>query len=369
MSTPPDDLPRDIRALLRRNQDVLVTSGAKQAGISESRLRRLTAAGELRRLAHGAYVDAKAFAKLDKWERFKLEARAFALMAGEGSFLTGWACVAIREFPTLGPPPKLATIIRPKGHRRKQFTGTHGRVLVADLPQDHQWQLGRLFVTSDEWAVVDLARTARLPDSLVVADEATRRGLDLAGVLPHMQRWQGINRAAWVVERAEPTVESPLETLGRFTFIEYDLPMPVTNAWVGRDRPEWRLDGLFPWHWWAYEADGAVKYDNRDDAAQIVRAQQEREFQLRRLGLDLLRYGWADAYPNRKPLVAKARAMFCDHPPRPKPVRWWKDVPGKGPVEPSREDWPLADSRGLVLPAGWQHESDGSRADGDASST
>lgn len=89
-------------------------------------------------------------------------------------------------------------------------------------------------MTSDEWAVMDLARTARLPDSLVVADEAARRGLDLVGVVPHMRRWQGINRAAWVARRAEPTVESPLETLGRFVFIEYDFPLPVTNAWVGR---------------------------------------------------------------------------------------------------------------------------------------
>jgi hypothetical protein len=121
---------------------------------------------------------------------------------------------------------------------------------VAHLPAAHRWTLGRLRVVSDEWAVVDVARSARLPDSLVVADEAARRGLDLAGVLPHMRRWAGVGRAAWVVERAEPTVESPLETLGRFTFIEYDLPMPVTNAWVGRDGPEWRLDGLLPWHWW-----------------------------------------------------------------------------------------------------------------------
>jgi hypothetical protein len=97
-----------------------------------------------------------------------------------------------------------------------------------------------------------------------------RRGLDLAGVLPHMRRWAGVGRAAWVVEQAEATVESPLETLGRFVFIESGFPMPITNAWVGRDGPEWRLDGLLPWHWWGYEGDGALKYDNREDASKIV---------------------------------------------------------------------------------------------------
>jgi hypothetical protein len=362
MPNPADDLPRDVRELLSRNRGVVLAAEAKQAGVSEARLRRLTAASKLRRLIHGAYVDAKAFADLDRWQRFRLEARAFGLMCGPGSFLTGWGCIAVRDFPTLGPPPKLATVVRPKDTSRKHFTGTGGRVVVADLPSEHRWHLGRLLLTSDEWAVVDLARTARLPDSLVVADEAARRGLDLEGVIPHMRRWPGINRAAWVVEQAEPTIESPLETLGRFTFIEYDLPMPVTNAWVGRDGPEWRLDGLLPWHWWGYEGDGALKYDNRGDASQIVRAQQEREFRLRRLGLDIVRFGWPDAYPDRKPLADKVLAMFADHPVRSKPVRWWKDVPGRGPEEPTPTDWPLPHPPGIVLPAGWQHDLDGLRS-------
>lgn len=363
MPRPRDDLPDEVRDLLRRHNGVLLAADAKKARLSESMLRRLVAANRLRRLAQGAYVNAKAFDVLDSWQRFTLRARAFGLMCGPHSFLTGWACTAIREFPTLGHPPRVATVVRPKDLQREPFRGTGGRVVVANLPPEHRWTLGRLFVVSDEWAVVDLARMARLPDSLVVADDAARRGLDLAGVLPHMRRWQGINRAAWVVKRAEPTVESPLETLGRFAFIEFGLPMPVTNAWVGRDRPEWRLDGLLPWHWWGYEGDGAMKYDNRSDASQIVRAQQEREFHLRRIGLDLVRYGWPDVYPHRKPLLAKVRAMFSDHPTRPEPLRWWKDVSGTGPVEPEPEDWPSPHPTGIVLPAGWQHDLDGLRPD------
>ena len=209
---------------------------------------------------------------------------------------------------------------------------------------------------------VELARTARLPDSLVVADEAARRGLDLEGVIPHMRRWPGIKRAAWVVEQAEPTIESPLETLGRFTFIEYYLPMPVTNAWVGRDGPEWRLDGLLPWHWWGYEGDGALKYDNREDASKIVREQQEREFQLRRLGLDILRFGWPDAYPNRQPLLDKVRAMFGDRPPRGTAIKWWKDVPGHGP--PPHSPHRLGDGRAARRRRRRRRRKPGRRRDG-----
>jgi hypothetical protein len=207
--------------------------------------------------------------------------------------------------------------------------------------------------------VTDLARTTRLPDALVVADAVARGGVALAEPLPAMHGWTGISKASWIAEYANPNSESPLETLGRFGFLEYDLPLPVANAWVGRDRPERRVDGLLPWHGWALEGDGAVKYDNREDASIIVRAQSEREFDLRRLGLDFLRYGWTDVYPDRAPLVAKARAMFAAHPRRSKPVRWWKHVPGEEPVEPMPCDWPSPFPVGIVLPAGWNCDSRG----------
>jgi hypothetical protein len=356
-------LPDDICELLRRHDGVLLTADARRAGITRSRLSRLAFGGQLTRLVHGVYTSADEFAGLDDWQRFAMRARAFALMGAPNSYLTGWAGVVIRGFPTVGRPPKLATVVRPKSAQPWPFTGIGGRVLVAEVPKEHRRCDGRVPIVSDEWAVVEVARTAKLPDSLVVADVAVRRGLDLAGVLPHMHRWEGIGRAAWVVEQSVSTIESPLETLGRFTFIESDLPMPVTNAWVGRDRPEWRLDGLLPWHWWGYEADGALKYDNRDDASQIVRAQHQREFQLRRLGLDLVRFGWPDAYPSREPLAHKVRVMFGDHPARGNPIRWWMDVPGVGPVEPRREDWPSPDPTCVELPAGWRRDLDGLRDD------
>lgn len=78
--------------------------------------------------------------------------------------------------------------------------------------------------------------------------------------------------------------------------IEHSLPLPVINAWVGTNGPEKRLDGLLPWHHCAYEADGATKYDNRGDAARIVRAQNDREFYLRRQDLDFIRFAWEDVY-------------------------------------------------------------------------
>ena len=372
-------LPRDVAGLLSDYGGVIDTATAVRCGLAENRLRNLARAGKLFRLGSGMYVPADGADGLDDWAQFRLRARAFATSVN--AYLTGWGATVWRGLPTLGSPPSVPTVVRPRdtampnspgaGDSRTTGSGSsrssRGRILVEDLPPEHQFHKGTLPIVSKAWAVADVARTARLPDSLVVADQAKRRGWDLAGVLPCMRRWAGISRAVWVVEQALPTVESPLETLGRFTFIEYGLPMPVTNAWVGRGRPEWRLDGLLPWHGWGYEGDGAVKYDNRDDASAIVRAQQEREFQLRRLGLDLVRYTWPDVYPSRQPLADKLRAMFNEHPVRSGPVKWWKDVPGYGPVEPRQEDWPSVYPSNIVLPAGWRSDMDGLRQDDDES--
>jgi hypothetical protein len=165
-----------------------------------------------------------------------------------------------------------------------------------------------------------------------------------------MRHWPGVIQAKWVVNQSDPGAETPLETLGRFTCIEFGLPKPVSNAWVGRDGPIFRVDGLWPWHWAASEADGAIKYNDRPDAAEIVMAQTEREWYLRRLGLDIARCNWQLAMRRRHELATRFAALLRDNPPRPEPIRWWKDVPGVGPVEPGPKDWPSPLPTDGVLP-------------------
>jgi hypothetical protein len=300
----------------------------------------------------GCYVSAREFADLDAWQRFALRGRAFALT--HDAHLTGWAATVIRGLPTLGRPPALPTAVLLKRGRNGPPRSRYGRLVVANLPWEHQYSRGELSITSKSWSVADVVRTSRLPDGLLLADAAARLGIDCSEVTKHMAHWAGVGKLRWVARYATGNAESELESLGRFTFYEYNLPLPVVNAWVGKDEPRWRVDGLLPWHWWAEEGDGAVKYDNRPDASRIVRDQNEREYGLRRLGLDVLRYGWGDVYPHR--FVAKVRQMFKEHPRRDQPVRWWKHVPGVGAIEPKREDWPSPYPAGIILPAGWRED-------------
>ena len=168
-----------------------------------------------------------------------------------------------------------------------------------------------------------------------------------------MHRWPGLERARWVVDHADHCAESVLETLGRFSCIEAGLPMPVSNAWVGHDQPAYRVDGLWPWHWAASEADGAIKYNDRPDASRIVAAQNDREWYLRRLGLDVARYDWALATAGRGELAARFEALLRDNPVRDVPIRWWQDVPGVGPVEPAPADWPSPSPPRAPVPRWW----------------
>lgn len=343
------EIPQDVRGLLRASRGMFSLADAREAGITPGRIRRLLDARLLVRVGDGIYVSAAAYQSLDAWERFHVQARAFSTSCST-AFLSGWSAVVMWRLPTVGSPPLLPVVLEPKVAPRGSSVTRYGRILVADLPQHHRWRIGPARVVSRAWAALEVARTSPLPDALIVADAAARAGADLAEGVQYMTHWAGVPNARWVAEHANPNAESALESLGRFTCIEFILPMPVCNAWVGADAPRFRVDGLWPFHWSAFEGDGAIKYDDRPDASRIVAAQNEREWYLRRLGLDLARFTWDLARRRREELAGRFRALLRDNPPRSEPIRWWKHVPGVGPVDPDVGDWPSPHPTAVVLP-------------------
>jgi len=342
-------LPDDVLALLAAGRGMFTSGAASAAGIRSGRLRRLVEAGLLARVAYGHYVSAASHETSDAWDRHILEARALSA-AWQDTYVTGLSAAALWRLPTIGKPPRRPAVVRPKVAGRGATVTPHGRILVAELPHPHRWRIGPTRVVSRSWAAVDTARSAPLRHGLVIADAAVRAGADLGEVVGFMRGWRGIVRARWVAEHADPCAESPIESLGRFTCLEFRLPLPVSNAWVGRDGPTFRVDGLWPYHWSASEGDGAVKYDNRPDAAKIVAAQSDREWYLRRLGLDIVRYDWDLAWRRRRELAGRYAALLRENPVRREPIRWWKDVPGVGPVDPEPSDWPSPFPLGISLP-------------------
>ncbi|MBB5788343.1 type IV toxin-antitoxin system AbiEi family antitoxin domain-containing protein [Jiangella mangrovi] len=347
-------LPAAIVDLLHRGDGLIDVQSARAAGVGIDRLLRLVDAGELVRVAAGVYASAQQLAAADDWTGHLLRARAFALSCGDDeAMLTGWSAVGAWALPTIRVPPRLPIVVRRKAPGLGPTVMAFGRVLVAEVPAAHRRRAAAVPVVSQPWAAADVARTAPVVEALMVADAVARAGFDVHGATAQMRHWPGVARARWVAEHADAGAESPLETLGRFTCLQFDLPLPVCNAWVGESEPEYRVDGLWPYHHAAFEADGALKYDNRPDASQIVARQGEREWRLRRMGLDIVRFGWDLAWRDRPELAARFAALLRNSARREGPIRWWKHVPGRGAVDPEPADWPSPGSVGIVLPAGW----------------
>lgn len=84
----------------------------------------------------------------------------------------------------------------------------------------------------------------------------------------------------------------------------------------------YRLDHLWPHHWVAAEGDGALKYRGRDPAG-VVKAEKQREWAWRSLGLEVVRYDWELAAYRREEMAGRLGAVLEANPVRTGPVLWW----------------------------------------------
>lgn len=321
-------LPPDVANLLRRGRGVLKTSEAESFGVTRARLTRLADAEALVRLARGVYADAAAYRAADEWRTFELRTRAFVLACKPGTVAGGWSSAAVWGLPTIGEPPLLPLALSPRGSGCA-VNSRYGEVRAVSLPRHHQVMVRGCLTTPLSRTVVDVARTAERADALVVADAALTTRMTVAAlrdVLDLQARWPGAANAAWIVAHSDPYAESPLESLGRLTFLEHDLPVPVSNAWVEAGGFHYRVDHLLPDRWLAFEGDGSVKYDNRSDAGRVIADQQEREWRLREAGISVVRYDWRLARHDRPQLARRFASMIAAHPIQLDPVRWWRDA-------------------------------------------
>jgi hypothetical protein len=175
------------------------------------------------------------------------------------------------------------------------------------------------------FAAVDIGRRATALTGLVLADAVAFRpgGRDqLSGALADIGGWSGAGRAAWSVRNCDPDVESPLESVGRLAFLRAGLPTSLSNVWVGEYVPEVRLDHYWPEFRVGAEADGLGKYLIKDPAAAIKREKQ-REWELQRMGIRLVRYTWASATRSADLLAAQVRALLANPAPPSGRVRTW----------------------------------------------
>jgi hypothetical protein len=118
----------------------------------------------------------------------------------------------------------------------------------------------------------------------------------------------GIRRAGRVVAFADPSSESPGESLSRVAIAAGGLPAPRTQAWVGSaDEEIGRVDFLWAEERTVGEFDGRVKYGNPT----ALWAEKLGEDRMRDAGFEVVRWTWAEASGDFGGAASRIRAAFA----------------------------------------------------------
>jgi hypothetical protein len=321
---------RQVAELLHRWGGTFHLRDADAAGISRAVIRRCWQRDELVRVGKSAFAGADAWSAATPKERFRLSAVGFGLCTADDVHLAGTAAAALHDIPTVGPPPAVPTAVRPGDAHRAPIRSVHGRIRWGYLPPAHRTTRSRVGVVSPAYTLIDIARHESPLAGLTAADHLFHHGLHPevhAGLLPHMSAYPGIQQAAWVLEHADGRCESPLETAGRYVFIQAGMPVPLSNVWVTDGSRVRRVDHLIAEHGIVIEGDGDVKYDNRPDAAAIVTDEKARERWLRSLGFIVIRYTHEIVRYRPQALLAEVRREITNRGGRPVPTCWSLEPP------------------------------------------
>lgn len=317
-------IPEHLVAALDRSGGLVTAQQCRALGISADRVERMLRAGLLVPLAKGVYAHRADPAP--GWSSFQLRTRAFVMASPPNTHAADWSAVALHELPTRLEPPPVPSVIRLGSRKSGSNRTAHGRTRFAAV--DDRWLTGvdGIATLRPSFVAVDLARSCDRRMSLMLVDgaaarEGSREGL--AQAEQDMAAWPRIRLSRWAVANSDADVESPLESVGRYAFLQAGLAPGSSNTWVGDGYPRFRLDHYWAEHRLAAEADGIDKY-GLSDPMQDVRAEKEREWQLQEWGIRVVRYTWNTAFRTPDVLAGRIATMLRAEPlPANRRVRTW----------------------------------------------
>lgn len=273
----------------------LLTSDLTAAGYSATELARMGRAGELVHLRRGAWLPE---APDDEATRHRLLIQVTLAMTVDGVVSHASAAV-LHGLPTFGELTQVH-LTRASGRgKRRGYVHLH----VAPFSPDEVFERDGVVLTSLARTVLDLARCLSYPEAVAIGDAALRLGLDpaeLEHLLGRATRRPGVGAARRVVGFVDGRSESVGESfsrviLHRLGLAPSSLQLEVrdgTGGLVGRCDFGWeerRTVGEF---------DGRAKYGRLlrpgQDPGDVVWAEKHREDAIRDLGLQVVRWTWAD---------------------------------------------------------------------------
>jgi hypothetical protein len=345
-------LDEDLRLIEGAGHGLIRTSLAREFAVSDKVLHRLERDGLVVQLTPGVYAKATTFVAADSWGQFALRSRAWALAGRNDGHACDFSAAAVLGIPMWGQPPSLPRVLRPGSAHRGHSRTPYGRIRYGWLSPRDRWTFHGVPVTSVAYASIDVMRMGSRLQGLTVADYALALGVSrelLAQIADDLALYKGIAAANWAIAHADRRSESPLETAGRLACLAYDLPTAIPNAWVTGGSSPRRVDLLLPDHGIVLEADGALKYDNRPDASQVIMSQGERELELRELGFEVLRFDARLAVARPAQLAGRVRKAMSRRRGQPAPGCWAIDPPTGVPTQPALgAGWPVPGFTSLI---------------------
>jgi len=250
------------------------------------RIRGLVRDGALLRLVQGVYYPARLWEAENPRERHRTLARAVTLLRGRRLVMSHRTAAVLWGLPLLGEPPADVHVVahRANGGRSDDRLVRH----CLDIPEKTA-EIDGLEVTLLERTAIDVARTSRFAEAVMVADAVLARGVPrsaFVGELPPPGS-RGVKRARDVVDFAAAEAGSPMESLSRVSIHEAGLPAALLQQEFHDEQGVLAVDFWWPRFGVIGEFDGKVKYlDERYRAGrtleQVLLDEKWREVRLRR---------------------------------------------------------------------------------------
>jgi hypothetical protein len=285
------------------------------AWLTEPRIRQALRAGDLVPQRRGVLVG-RARAELSDPHVLATEVAIRGLRGGSQAHACLGSAARIHDIARLGQAPQRVRLYRERGGpwRDEQVA-----VLVCSLPVDHVEVIDDIPVTTAPRTAVDLARWVSFRSAVVVMDSTLRRlctRADVDAVLADCRRWPGVRTARAAAAFADPRAASPLESISRVVFRDFDLPASELQAPLVFDHngdPSTIVDFFWEEFGVVGEADGLVKYDELDeDRVRVLRAEKLRQEELEALGYIVIRWSWADIWRRPEWVVMRLRRAMAE---------------------------------------------------------
>lgn len=255
--------------------------------------------GELTAVMRGIYVATAPYRALPPWQRYLVRVHAVAL-AYPGAVFCGESAAALQGLPVFLEPREVHIVAAPGALTARAVAGVRFHT-AEHMPET--MQLGGLVVVIPAEAAIDIARSRHnaiglaAASAVMRADRTVTRDV-LAAINEKRITKRGRRHARWVIEKATPIPESPLEGVSLAVFEWLGFPPPELQQWVrspdGADDD--RVDFLWPAWAIAGEADGALKYSGElGDAREALRQRGIRDARLLSRGIQATaHWEWAD---------------------------------------------------------------------------